>query len=65
MPQNLNAYTEVTTLEGGKQVIAQGQVASQEVIKMMGTNGAAASSMPIRRILTRTRTRSPISWRWC
>ena len=39
MPQNLNAYTEVTTLEGGKQLIAQGQVASQEVIKMMGTNG--------------------------
>src|SRR3984893_11522856 len=39
MPQNLNAYTEVTTLEGTKQVIAQGQVASQEVIKMMGTNG--------------------------
>ena len=38
-PQNLNAYTEVTTLEGGKQLIAQGQVASQEVIKMMGTNG--------------------------
>jgi K+-transporting ATPase ATPase A chain len=39
MPQNLNAYTEVTTLEGGKQLIAQGQVASQEVIKTMGTNG--------------------------
>ncbi len=39
MPQNLDAYTEVTTLEGGKQLIAQGQVASQEVIKMMGTNG--------------------------
>jgi potassium-transporting ATPase potassium-binding subunit len=39
MPQNLSAYTEVTTLEGGKQLIAQGQVASQEVIKMMGTNG--------------------------
>ncbi len=39
MPQNLGAYTEVTTLEGGKQLIAQGPVASQEVIKMMGTNG--------------------------
>jgi K+-transporting ATPase ATPase A chain len=39
MPQNLNAYTEATTLEGAKQVIAQGPVASQEVIKMMGTNG--------------------------
>jgi len=39
MPQNLNPYTEVTTLEGVKQVIAQGPVASQEVIKMLGTNG--------------------------
>ncbi len=39
MPQNLGAYTEATTLEGAKQVIAQGPVASQEVIKMLGTNG--------------------------
>ena len=39
MPQNLAAYTEATTLEGAKQLIAQGPVASQEVIKMLGTNG--------------------------
>jgi K+-transporting ATPase ATPase A chain len=39
MPQNLSAYVEATTLEGGKQVIAQGPVASQIVIKMLGTNG--------------------------
>jgi K+-transporting ATPase ATPase A chain len=39
VPENLGAYTEVTTLEGAKQVIAQGPVASQEVIKMLGTNG--------------------------
>jgi K+-transporting ATPase ATPase A chain len=39
MPQNLAAYTEATTLEGARQVIAQGPVASQEVIKMLGTNG--------------------------
>ncbi len=39
MPQNLAGYVEATTLEGGKQVIAQGPVASQEVIKMLGTNG--------------------------
>ncbi|HYZ62806.1 MAG TPA: potassium-transporting ATPase subunit KdpA [Acetobacteraceae bacterium] len=39
VPQNLGAYTEATTLEGAKQVIAQGPVASQEVIKMLGTNG--------------------------
>ena len=39
MPQNLLPYTDATTLEGVKQTIAQGPVASQEVIKMMGTNG--------------------------
>ncbi|HVM84491.1 MAG TPA: potassium-transporting ATPase subunit KdpA [Candidatus Binatia bacterium] len=39
MPQNLGAYTDVTTLEGVKQTIAQGPVASQEAIKMLGTNG--------------------------
>jgi K+-transporting ATPase ATPase A chain len=39
VPQNLGAYTQITTLEGGKQLIAQGPVASQEVIKMLGTNG--------------------------
>jgi potassium-transporting ATPase potassium-binding subunit len=39
VPQNLSAYTEATTLEGVKQVIAQGPVASQEAIKMLGTNG--------------------------
>ncbi len=39
MPQNLGAYTEATTLEGAKQIIAQGPVASQEVIKKLGTNG--------------------------
>ena len=37
--QNLHPYTTVTTLEGGRQVIAQGPVASQEAIKMFGTNG--------------------------
>jgi K+-transporting ATPase ATPase A chain len=39
MPQNLNGYAAATTLEGVKQVIAQGPVASQEVIKILGTNG--------------------------
>jgi len=39
MPQNLGGYVEATTLEGAKQVIAQGPVASQEVIKEFGTNG--------------------------
>ncbi|HTA47268.1 MAG TPA: potassium-transporting ATPase subunit KdpA [Bryobacteraceae bacterium] len=39
VPQNLHAYTAVTTVEGAKQMIAQGPVASQEAIKMLGTNG--------------------------
>jgi K+-transporting ATPase ATPase A chain len=39
MPQTLGANHEVTTVEGAKQVIALGPVASQEVIKMFGTNG--------------------------
>jgi potassium-transporting ATPase potassium-binding subunit len=39
MPQNLSAYAEATTLEGAKQVIAQGPVASQIAIKQLGTNG--------------------------
>src|SRR5215472_10176057 len=39
MPQNLLPYTAAATLEGAKQVIAQGPVASQEVIKILGTNG--------------------------
>jgi K+-transporting ATPase ATPase A chain len=37
--QNLSAYREVTTLEGIKQTIALGPVASQEAIKQLGTNG--------------------------
>ena len=39
VPQNLNEYTSATTLEGATQTIAQGPVASQEAIKMLGTNG--------------------------
>ena len=37
--QNFKPYTEVTTVEGAKQVIAQGPIASQEAIKQLGTNG--------------------------
>ncbi|MBF0267820.1 MAG: potassium-transporting ATPase subunit KdpA [Alphaproteobacteria bacterium] len=39
VPQNFNAYREVMTLEGVKQIIAQGPVASQMMIKHLGTNG--------------------------
>jgi K+-transporting ATPase ATPase A chain len=37
--QNFSPYVEATTLEGAKQTIAMGPVASQEVIKQLGTNG--------------------------
>ena len=37
--QNLHPYTVVHTLEHQTQTIAQGPVASQEAIKMLGTNG--------------------------
>ena len=39
VPQNFLPYQIATTLEGAKQTIAQGPVASQEIIKMLGTNG--------------------------
>ena len=39
IPQTLGAYAEATTLEGAKQTIALGPVASQVAIKMLGTNG--------------------------
>lgn len=37
--QNFNGFTEVTTLTGGSQSIPGGPTASQEVIKLLGTNG--------------------------
>jgi len=39
VPQTLRAYQKATTLEGATQTIAVGPVASQESIKMLGTNG--------------------------
>jgi potassium-transporting ATPase potassium-binding subunit len=39
MPQTLGPYVQATTLEGAKQTIAVGPVASQVAIKMLGTNG--------------------------
>jgi K+-transporting ATPase ATPase A chain len=39
VPQNFSPYTQAVTLEGAKQIIGQGPVASQEIIKMLGTNG--------------------------
>ncbi len=39
VPMNLNAYAQITTLEGASQTIAQGPVAALEFIKQLGTNG--------------------------
>ncbi|WP_013500901.1 potassium-transporting ATPase subunit KdpA [Rhodopseudomonas palustris] len=39
VPQTLGPYAEATTLEGARQTIALGPVASQVAIKMLGTNG--------------------------
>jgi K+-transporting ATPase ATPase A chain len=39
VPQNLTAYTQAITFEGTPQTIAQGPVASQMMIKHLGTNG--------------------------
>ena len=39
IPQTLGAYVDATTVEGVKQTIAVGPVASQVAIKMLGTNG--------------------------
>ncbi|CNF08100.1 potassium-transporting ATPase subunit KdpA [Yersinia kristensenii] len=37
--QNLDSYLHITTLEGVKQTLPMGPVASQEAIKLLGTNG--------------------------
>ena len=39
VPQTLGSFVDAATLEGAKQTIALGPVASQEAIKMLGTNG--------------------------
>jgi len=45
MPQTLAGYIDATTLEGAKQTIAWGPVASQIVIKTVGTNGGGFFNM--------------------
>ena len=48
--QNFSPYTKAATVEGAAQTIPQGPIASQEAIKMIGTNGggftAANSAHP-------------------
>ncbi len=50
VPQNFHAYTDAHTIDGMKQSITQGPMASQEAIKELGTNGGgfvnANSSSP-------------------
>ena len=44
-PQNLHAYTAVHTLQGHKQLIAQGPVASMTAIEQVGNNGGGFFNM--------------------
>ena len=39
VPDNFSPYAQVKTVEGAQQVVAQGPVASQGIIKELGTNG--------------------------
>lgn len=39
VPQNISSYVVAHTIDSGKQIIAQGPVATQEAIKSIGTNG--------------------------
>jgi potassium-transporting ATPase potassium-binding subunit len=39
IPQNFHSYVDVTSIEGFKQTITGGPMASQEIIKELGTNG--------------------------
>ena len=39
VPQNFSPYAHAKTVDGAEQVIAEGPVASQEIIKELGTNG--------------------------
>ena len=52
--QNLLPYTPYTSLEGAKQLLPMGPVASQEAIKMLGTNGGGFLT-PTHRIRLKTR----------
>lgn len=43
--QNLSGFTEVTTVEGGTQLLPGGPMASQEAIKLLGTNGGGFANV--------------------
>ena len=63
IPQTLGAYVDASTLEGAKQTIAVGPVASRWRSRCSAPT-AAASSTPTPRIPSRTRPRCRISCRW-
>jgi Potassium-transporting ATPase A subunit len=62
VPQTLTRLIEAATLEGARQVLSIGPVASQEPIKVIGDNGAA-SSTPIPLTHLRIRASSPTSYK--
>jgi potassium-transporting ATPase potassium-binding subunit len=45
VPQNFQSYIQAQTLEGQSQVIVQGPIASQEAIKLLGTNGGGFTNV--------------------
>jgi K+-transporting ATPase ATPase A chain len=45
VPQNFKSYTEVVGVEGNTQIIAQGPIASQQAIKLLGTNGGGFTNV--------------------
>ncbi len=62
--QSFSPAAKVTTLDGATQTIPLGPVASQEAIKLLGTNGEA-SSTPTPPTPSRTRRPRRTSWRCC
>jgi K+-transporting ATPase ATPase A chain len=45
VPQNFNTYVQAHTIEGSPQTIAQGPIASQQAIKLLGTNGGGFTNV--------------------
>lgn len=45
VPQNFNSYVHAQTVEGSTQTIAQGPIASQQAIKLLGTNGGGFTNV--------------------
>jgi K+-transporting ATPase ATPase A chain len=45
VPQNFKPYVQVETIEGAAQTIAQGPIASQQAIKLLGTNGGGFTNV--------------------